>query len=458
MSIPPGRALGLYLTGLGPVIGGYLAFDKAFAYLHIPGTPLFVGELLLLVGVVGLLTGTGYLRARLRDDPVLLLLAVFAGWGLIRTLPGLSLHGIDAVRDAALWYYAIHAFVVVAAFERSPERLERLVGGLIRLVPWLLAWLPFAVVLASVADRAPSVPWSTVSVLNHKPGNAALAALVALGALWLCPGRPGTRARAWWTIVAVLVIGLVGTQNRGGLLAAVAAAGVGLACVPRQVRGRAVLGAVACLTVTALVLAVVPVPVGGAQGREYSASQLVSNLLSLQSSDVPGNLTGTTRGRIVLWSRVMEHRIESGDLLVGSGFGPNLAVEVGVYDDGTVALRNPHNSHLDIVARMGLFGIVLWISLWCAWYRRMIVGCRVLASRGRDLSRRLSILCVVLATAVGVSSVFDPQLEGAQVAVPLWTAFGIGTVLTRRARPGGAPAPQAGPARPDPVSPGGPGW
>jgi len=36
----------------------------------------------------------------------------------------------------------------------------------------------------------------------------------------------------------------------------------------------------------------------------------------------------------------------------------------------------------------------------------------------------------MVTTAILVSSFFDPQLEGAQVAALLWTAFGVGVAVT----------------------------
>ena len=35
-------------------------------------------------------------------------------------------------------------------------------------------------------------------------------------------------------------------------------------------------------------------------------------------------------------------------------------------------LRSPHNSHLDVLARMGMIGLGIWISLWLAWFTTMI--------------------------------------------------------------------------------------
>ena len=428
----PERALALYGRLLGPLIAGYLLFDKAFAYIHIPGTTLYLSEIVLGLGVVGVLGATGYLRIPLRDEPILAVLAAFAGWGAIRTAPGPGEYGIDALRDSALWYYTIFALLAVAAAARSVGLPDTLRAQLVRLTPWLLAWLPIGLILVPVAGSAPSIPFSTVSILTHKPGNGAVAAVLVLGVMWLFPESFTARSRAGWSIVALLVIALAATQNRGGLLGAVAGATVGVAFLRAHVRVRLVARAVAviALVLTFATLLDIKVPFPGQQGREFSASQLVANVASVGGADSPGNLGGTVEGRGELWSKVLDKQIADGRLVDGSGFGPNLATEVGVYDDGTDQLRSPHNSHLHILARMGVVGFALWICLWVGWYRRLIVGCRRLERQGRHTHRRMAVLCLMVASTVMVSTFFDPQLEGPQIAVLLWTTFGIGVSVT----------------------------
>src|SRR6185503_3630818 len=92
-----------------------------------------------------------------------------------------------------------------------------------------------------------------------------------------------------------------------------------------------------------------------------------------------------------------------GHLVDGSGFGPNLAAEVGVYDAGTDNLRSPHNSHLNILARMGVMGFCLWIALWLGWYWRLVAGCRRLGRQGRERRRRTAVLCLIVTTSILVS-------------------------------------------------------
>jgi O-antigen ligase len=381
------------------------------------------------VGALAAIVATRYLVIPIRDEPILALLGVFVMWGLIRAVPGVGAYQLDALRDSALWYYAAFAFFICAALVGSPRLLERLIAGLTRLTPWLLLWLPIAIVLAS-AEAVPAMPFSTVSVLAHKPGNAAIAALLVLGCMWLFLDTRSARSRALWSVMALLVIALACTQNRGGLLGVVAGATIGLAFVRNRL-GLVARGAL--ITAMGLGLASMlslSVPFAGVQGREFTASQLVANVVSLSGEESSGNLGGTVRGRQELWSRILEKQIVDGRILDGSGFGQNLAAEVGVYDDGEDTLRNPHNSHLHIMARMGLVGLSLWIALWVGWYWRLVKGCRRLARQGLYMRRQVAVLSLVVTTAILVSSFFDPQLEGPQVASLLWTTFGIGVAVT----------------------------
>jgi O-antigen ligase len=425
------RPLAVYARVLGPLLLGYLLFDKAFAYIHLPGTPLYVGEMVLVVGGLGVLTATGYLRVPVRDEPILALLAAFFLWGLIRFVPGLPDHGIDTVRDFALVYYCLFAFFTVAAFARSPDTLERWLNQLSWAVPVLLIWLPIGLLLASLVTSAPNMPGTAISVLTHKPGNIAIAALLALGYLWLFPERSSARSRAFWSIIALVTIVLAGTQNRGGLVGAVAGGAVGLLFMRNRLSLIVRAVAVIAVGLSLAALLSLKIPTANGQGRTFSASQVIANVTSIGGA---GNsaLEGTVKGRDLLWSLLYHKQVDDGRLADGFGFGVNLAYLVGdtQVTYGSDPLRSPHNSHLDVLSRMGLVGLSLWIALWLAWYRRLVVGCRRLTRRGLHARRQIAVLCLMMNTAILVSSFFDPQLEGAQVAALLWTTFGVGVAVT----------------------------
>jgi O-Antigen ligase len=428
-----GRVLVIYGQLLGPLLGGYLLLDRSFAYIHLPGTPAYVGELVLTLGGLGVLEATGYLRIPLRDEPILAVLAAFFLWGFVRFLPGLRAYGTEAVRDFALCYYCFFAFFTVAALAKAPELLDRWLTQLARFVPWLLIWLPLSLILAPKL-HVPNVPFSGgVSFLSHKPGNAAIAAVVALGSMWLFPETRSARSRALWSVVALLVIVLASTQNRGGLLGATAGVVVGLAFMAPRDRLRIIVR-FAAVTGLGLGLALalsVKIPTTVAGERSFSASQLISNVLSIKDA-ASGNLTATAAARDVLWTLIFHQQIADGRLVDGFGFGVNLPYIVNdtQVTSGSDPLRSPHNSSDDVLARMGLIGISLWAALWVGWYWRLISGCRRLARRGMHKRRRVAVLCLMVVTSILVSSYFDPQLEGAQVAALIWTAVGVGVAVT----------------------------
>ena len=427
------RPLALYTWLLGPLLLGYLLFDKAFAYIHLPGTPLYVGEMVLVVGSLGVLASTEYLLVPLRAEPIMALLAAFFLWGLIRFLPGYRSHGIDAVRDFALVYYCLFAFFTVAALARSPDILELWFARFSWAVPLLLIWLPIAVLLTSLVARAPNVPFTPVSILTHKAGNIAIAALLPLGYLWLFPERRSARSRALWSIIALVTIVLAGTQNRGGLVGVMAGVAVGLLFIRNRLGLIIQAMAVIAVGLSLAALFSLRVPAPGGQGREFSASQVIANVASIAGVSKSGSaLEGTVQGRDLLWSLLYHKQLDDGRLADGFGFGVNLAYLVGdsQVTYGPNPLRSPHNSHLDVLSRMGLVGLSLWISLWLGWYWHLVAGCRRLARRGLHARRQIAVLCLMMTTAMLVSSYFDPQLEGAQVAALLWVTFGVGVAVT----------------------------
>ncbi|MGH3217608.1 MAG: O-antigen ligase family protein [Streptosporangiaceae bacterium] len=436
--------LALYGRLVGLLLAGYMLFDKAFAYIHLPGTPLYVGEMVLVVGALGCLAATGYLRVVVRDDPMLALLAAFFLWGFVRFLPGLRLYGIYAARDFAIVYYCMFAFFIAAALERSPEILERLIIQLNRFVPWLLLWLPFGVILdrsvsptglAAGPESGPFVPFTAISIVSHKTDDAAIAAIVALGSLWLFPAGRSARSRGLWSILGLIDVMVAGAQSRGGLLSALLGIMVGLAFF--RDRMRLVVRAVACIALAAAIGVLFSLQVSGtasSQQRAFSVSQLFANVESLGGAHEAGDLNNTVQSRLSLWSEVLDKQVSDDRLVYGYGFGTNLAyLAGGVTASGNLnsdPLRDPHNSDLDVLARLGVIGVSLWVALWVGWFYRLVCGCRRLAQRGLYVRRRVAVLCLMVVSAILLSSFFDPQLEGAQVAALLWIAFGIGLAVT----------------------------
>ena len=303
---------------------------------------------------------------------------------------------------------------------------------LARWSPVVLVWLAVTLVLAPFAGRAPRVPFTDVSVLSHKPGGAATASLLVLAVLWLVPGQEHRRGRVAWSCLALMVIALIATQNRGALLGIMAGGAVALAFMAD--RARVVLWVLAGIShhphADAPAVGEGPLP-RCAGARVLRAAARHQRRQPHRRGDA-GNLGGTVDGRKQLWTLVLDKQASERRVLTGAGFGPNLAAEVGVLDDGEDSLRNPHNTHLSVLARMGAVGALLWVAFWVAWYWRVAAASRRLRHTSRHADGQLGGVCLTVATTVLVASVFDPQLEGPQVAVLLWSLVGIGLAVTGR--------------------------
>jgi hypothetical protein len=420
------------LIALPVVLAGYALLDEPFANLHVPGVPVYFGEMVLALGVALAMLATPHFRLVVRRSLPVGLLLTFVAWGFVRTVPLIPNYGIDAVRDAALWYYALAA-VVVATLVRSipglPEDWVRKYGALV--IP-LLLWSPIAMLLAR-AVGGPLIPDSGVQLFTHRPGNIGVTVITAIAFLWLVPRESlKPRSRALLTVLATLVLLIVGTQNRAGFLAAAVALLVTGALMRRgRLKMAAALLGTVLVTLTIAWSFDVRVDVG--QGREVSVDQLWQNVASITQGDqASGQLGGDVQFRNELWSGVVNLANDRSALLSGLGFGPNLAQELGVSTGGVGDLRNPHNSHVDVLARMGVVGGILWLAFWISWY--LVLLRRLVNQRAPLPALHVGIVkvCLVAVTAILINAYFDPTLETPQVALWLWTLVGLGLGLTLR--------------------------
>jgi O-antigen ligase len=421
-----------FLRLLPVVLAGYALFDRGGAWIHVPGIPLFAGELMLVLALLVVAGATGTVLAGATNRIPCALLLVFILWGLLRTVPYVGTYHIDAVRDAALWYYAVFAFVVAGLVVAMPRLPKQWVGAYRRFLPWLLAWSFIALQLdqrtgGPYVPDSPLIPW-----FSHKSGNVAVHAAIALAFLWLVPIEGmRRRTRVLLTASVGVLVAVSGTQSRSGMIAAGAAITVTwlMAWNRRQM--------IACiLAPVVLVLALAwainfQVP---AHPRPISVPQLLKNVASL-SGGGSSELSDTAQWRDDLWTSLLKETRQSNKLVTGWGFGPNLAAQMGFAGQNQESpLRSPHNSHLDVLARMGVIGLAVWISLWVAWFATMLRSRHRLRSSSQRFTRGLMSFAIAGVVAILVNAYFDPTLESPQVAIWLWSLFGLGLGLVARER------------------------
>jgi hypothetical protein len=458
-----------FTPALGLLLGGYLFFSKSFAYLHVPGTPVFVGEIVLGIGIVEVLQVRSPWRHLLATAPVLKVLALFMAVCSVRLARDLPVYKLDAVRDSSIWYYGIFAFVVAAAAVREPTFVPRLLRWYRQALPWYFLWAPIALVLAQVDGLAAiSVPGTDTPINSFRFNDIAVQLGLGLAFLWLGVDRLVAEGRqrrgdVWLSIVGVLGVLVAASQSRGGFLAAVGMVGIAFAYLPAGRRRRLAFSIGSGLLLMLTLVWALDLRLQG-ERRDVSLQQLTANLASIAGNDQSEELSGTVQWREGMWHQVLDDLLSSEAWLTGLGFGPILPeryeVDVGNTNNNPNAqpLRSVHNSHLTILARVGFPGLGLWILLWLTLAVQVLGWVRRRPQGVRDPTAALGVWYVASVAGFLIGAYFDPSLEGPHAGIWLFTLVGLAAAHTRvaRVRPeaaGPAHRPVAVPARLAALSP-----
>lgn len=419
------------------LLGGYMFFGRVVAYLHVPGVPVYIGEVVLAVGLVELLAASAAMRHTVLRSGPLRVLAALLVFGLLRLAVDLPSGGLDAARDSAVIYYGLVAVLVATVVRVRVDAAPRWVDLYERALPAYLIWAPISVLLHQrFSPVAPLVPDSLTPVTDVKVADVCAFCAIGIAYLWLRPDLGSTLRRRWalWTSLGFVGLLMAGTQTRGGLLAGAVILALTLAAAPDRARIFFTGTTVAVLVLGAAVLLDLRVTVGY---REISPSQLVENLASLagepENAELADSFDQNVTWRTGFWADIIDDNLLGDDAATGQGFGPNLAQRYQLDTRyGEQGLRNAHNSHLSVLARLGVPGLLLWTAFWCALGRAVLVAHRRIRSRSRAEDPWLLAWAGAGLTGILLNAVFDPNLEGPQVAFWAWTLAGLLSQAARR--------------------------
>jgi O-Antigen ligase len=430
----------MFLGSLGVVLIGYALIGRSFAYIGVP--PLFVGELVLGLGIVAALaSGSLLVIAR---SPVIWLIAVWAVLGASRTLPYLGEYGIDALRDGVMWGYSAFAVAVAAALvsTRGVPTVARLYNH------WIMraaVWLPMVLLLDRwLGERNPILPGTGQLLFSVKAGDAGvhLAGAAAFVLLGLNSGPPeeegGDPSRTWRLFWALFVFSLVcvAALNRGGFLAVTAALLVVGFLEPIAVGKRLAIGALVMLMAAggvALVSENLESEMATKTAeRPISPRQVIANVMSVRPGvQTRGNLSDTRQWRIDWWSSIIDYTVHGRYFWTGKGFGVNLADDDGfqVATGDEAPLRSPHSAHMTVLARMGVPGAVVWAALQACFGLSLVLAHRRARAAGAIWWSRVNLWILAYWTAFLVNGSFDVFLEGPQGGIWFWCVLGMGIAV-----------------------------
>ena len=429
----------LFWIVLPIILMGYMFAGKGFAYVGV--YPVFVSEVTLALGcfvVVAmiLLAKSGpqlWVFTRLSA----LILVFFMLWGAFRTLPYLGEYGVEALRDGVIWGYAIFAFCVAMLVPADSAR--QIFGAYKRILPFWLLWL----VVVSIASRyiaIPTWPDSTVRVIMLKGGDMGVhyagAAAFLLLRLDRYYGKRFSQSSMWlmwmlWGLGWVFISG-----NRGGLLSALLGVAVVLMLRPSRSGWIRPAALITLLLAGLVMLEVLGIQLSPSDSRrQLSASQVVTGFTSVVGGPSRGDQDATVQWRLNWWQTIVDYTINGEYFWDGKGYGINIALDDGfrtirnTNEDGAIT-RHPHNITMNILARSGVPGLLLWLLFLAVFGGRLLLAA---LSRGERGDHALWLLAYWMAFLFNAQ--VDVFLEGPMGGVWFWSLTGFIWVYLHATRP-----------------------
>jgi hypothetical protein len=390
-----------------------LASGRWGSYISVPGLPVFIGDVLIILALVQVTYAIRTNRATLASLGYVQLLPLLAfsllAFACLRMVTGFTFSQ-EALRDFAPYGYAVVA--VLAAL--LPVR-----GGYGRVIYAVLSLHAFWVVLL---PHVPGFPWNLpvlgldAQVLVARPDfDSAVLGIAAAFALHDVLIRGG-RATPW--LVAFLALNAYGCfslSTRAGFLAglaAIAAVSLRWLLLPssdgaqrKGHRSRRLLSVVAGMLLVAAVVSYTPTGGRLVDGITQSSSQA----------------SGTVAVRSSVWTKVSDYVFRNAErTAVGVGFGRNFIAESDsaseLEGDTYKNVRSPHNYVVGTLARLGIAGALLaTLVLLLGW---------VAAYRNLTRPDPVTALAAMIVIALPITALLGVILESPFGAIPYFWAIG----------------------------------
>ncbi len=381
------------------------AYTRDFAYLHWPGTPFFITDvvLLILLGSIYLLGRPGY---SLGLSPVNILLALFLGAGALSAARGFWGHRVAMVvlRDSALVVYALFLLVGYHLF-RSWLSIKR-----------VAAWFLLGATLGALNGLA----W-----FFAVPGERRF---IYYGGIYILISLAGTvvamvnrllRPRVGLIFVGVLCLGLALANSRSlfvsvTVLFFLAMLG-GTSIYKKICRARLASTVVAASLLAMLVVSLFLRTEAGRDFSERSTEELASGVLNSHQDP-------TWQFRLSAWKEAWK-RLEEYPL-AGEGFGVPFTFEELPFDNDP----RPHNTFLTVLYKTGLCGFLPLVALliYSLWRGFRSIHCH-------RKSHRVALLEIALVAQIAfcLYGLANLLIESPFLASLFWVSMGLGLRIIR---------------------------
>lgn len=406
---------------------GYIILNYGFSNFAIPpGTPFAIGYLLsygaLLLAV---LSNPSRTKVALRE-PAIWWWVVLLGLSILHLVADLPRYGLYAIRDATLIFEM--AFLLLGflwGIRKGPIYFLRGLALIFLFNLTYAGFYPWASHLQAISPK--SGVFRQVALLGFY-SHTALFLLVGALFSWLLGrfiGWPG-----WFlTITGMLQLGGPFIfQSRAIYIAALlnVAALFLLGDIRKGIKATALIG-LGLLLLTGI-LTVSGINLRGRIGP-VNLAFLTRHFQSIfLRPETPA--VGSAQWRLALIPEVISRVISSPwRLIVGEGFGEPL---IDFIIKGGVAVRQPHNTHLSVLARLGLVGLLFW-TLFLLRVGTTLVRCARRSPCG-TFEHNLWLWLLLFFISGLVFATFQPWLEFPYGAIPFYAIVGFALGLYHRPR------------------------
>ena len=401
-------------------LAGYSAIGYGFANwsVRVAGLPVPIPHIFCFVALAMAMHGHRDVVNAFFREPSARAWMLLSGISVIHILSNVTRYGAGAVRDAS--FVAEGCFLLLGFLWAHDQRTARMFPRVLAVIFLInLAYsltFPWSGWMRSISPT--SGVFKSVTILGTYNGRPFVLALGAF--LFLIVGR---NLRLWTpsTLYSLAVIQLAWAlvfQSRATYI------GIALGIIVLTIYGRKDLATrlVTALGVGAVslfaLIAIGDIRLGG-RLREVTPEFFIQHVASLvMSPDTPGS--GTIGWRLeILRSSWVRWTSSLSNMLLGIGFGPVLTDFHGI---GGSEIRQPHNTHVTVLLRLGLLGFAVWMSLHLRILTRLVRDLGT--ARPHTYHRDLTLWALVFYIfSMFVTSV-QPTLEWPQMSIPFWTIIG----------------------------------
>jgi hypothetical protein len=391
-----------------------------------------VGELLMFLALVLVILGTqrGLLSSTLQDPPVVCLFALLL-LSCAHLIVDVQRYGIYALRDSSLFFEAVFLLVGVV-WARNPRNTRLLVR-----------WMFFVLVLNLIYTY--TFPWNEqiqawsptsgmfhpVPLFGNYEQNGVFLVAGVLFCIWLGPSL--VRWPRW------VLLGLAMAQLGGLAILQLRSMYVGILVVllllfllgeTKKLAGFASALGWGVGGVLAMLLAVSTLGIR-LQGRmgpvdlsfieEHAQTVLaLGDASARMSHDVD---RGGWYGEV--WDRI---RSSPSNLIVGEGFGQAL---INFENERGIPVRQPHNTSLTVLARLGFLGLTIWLLFIVLMTVRYV---RYLRTRSASAGASTLVLWLFMYSILAfLFTSVQPEFEFSHGAIPFFFLQGLAIGIMRTA-------------------------